>query len=359
MPGSATEAAVRQAFARQAEWAAKLGSPFMVRLCSLLGERLDRESEIGRRVLDWPGKADAFADALPLRLAGGLHALVRRGAAPDLAACYPPNRPPSDDAFWAALRPVLAGADLRPWLESAPQTNEVGRSAVLMSGLLVVADLFPQPMELLELGASAGLNLLLDRYGYDLGGVLTGDPGSPVQLKPEWKGLPPPEVPVRVARRRGVDLSPVDPRLGGERLLAYVWPDQEPRLAQLEAALAIAAEAPPPVAAGDAAAWTEARLAEPPAPGVTRVVLHSIAFQYFPEGTRARIAAALAEAGAAATFAAPLAWLRYEHDRGDERITLRLRAWPSGEERLLAYCHPHGSALRWLWGQTPTTENGL
>jgi hypothetical protein len=344
VPGSATEAAVRAAFARQAEGAGKLDSPFMEKLCRLLGERLDRSTETGRRVLDWRGNADVFSDALPLRLAGGLHALVRRGGAPGLAACYPPAPLPGDDALWAALRPALEGPDLLPWLDSAPQTNEVGRSAVLMSGLLVVADLFPQPMELLELGASAGLNLQLDRYGYDLGGVKAGDAGSPLQLRPQWKGGPPPGAPVRVARRRGVDLNPLDVRSDGERLLAYTWPDQPRRLAQLEAALAVAAQDPAAVDSGDAADWLEARLAERREAGVTRVVLHSIAFQYFPAGTKARIRAAMEAAGAAG---APLAWLRYEYEPEDNRITLRLKTWP-GEERLLAHCHPHGIEVKWL-----------
>jgi len=318
----------------------------MARLCALLAERLDRDTELGRRVLDWPGSTDAFTDALPLRLAGGLHALVRRGEAPGLSACYPPHPLPDREALWAALAPVLAEPDLLPWLDSAPQTNEVGRSAVLMAGLLVVADLFPKPVELLELGASAGLNLVLDRYGHDLGGVRAGDPDSPLQLRPEWQGLPPPDAPVRVARRRGVDLHPLDPRRDGDRLLAYVWPDQARRLAQLETALAIAAEDPPEVEPGEAADWLEARLAEPRA-RATRVVLHSIAFQYFPGETKARIEAALGEAGAAASGEMPLAWLRYEHD-GGERIALRLRTWPGGEERLLAHGHPHGSRVDWL-----------
>lgn len=330
----------------------------MERLCRLLGERLDRSTEAGRRVLDWPGRADPFSDALPLRLTGGLHALVRSGAAPGLAGCYPPNPLPDEETLWAALRPVLADPDLLPWLDGAPQTNEVGRSAVLMSGLLVVADLFPQPMELLELGASAGLNLLLDRYGHDLGGVRAGDPGSPLQLRPGWKGAPPPGAPVELVGRRGVDLRPLDARRDGERLLAYVWPDQARRLAQLEAALAVAAPDPPEVDEGEAGDWLESRLAGRQEAGVTRVVLHSIAFQYFSGGTRARIAAAMEEAGAAATVAAPLAWLRYEHE-GGEAIGLRLRAWPSGEERLLAHCHPHGSAVDWLWCRGSITENGI
>jgi hypothetical protein len=316
-------------------------------LCRLLGERLDRTTGTGRRVLDWPGNADVFTDALPLRLCGGLHALVRRGEAPGLAGCYPPNPLPDEETLWAALGPVLAGPDLLPWLDGAPQTNEVGRSAVLMSGLMVIAERFGRPLELLELGASAGLNLLLDRYGHDLGGMRAGDVHSAVQLRPEWKGGPPPAAAVGIARRRGVDLHPLDPRRDGDRLLAYVWPDQPRRLAQLEAALAIAAEHPPGVEAGEAGDWLEARLAEPVAPGAARVVLHSIAFQYFPETTKARIAAAMAEAGAGATEAAPLAWLRYEYEPADDKITLRLRTWP-GEERLLAHCHPHGSSVKWL-----------
>jgi hypothetical protein len=260
---------------------------------------------------------------------------------------------PGDEHLWAALRPVLAEPDLLPWLDGAPQTNEVGRSAVLMSGLLVVAKLFGRPVELLELGASAGLNLILDRYAYDLGGVSAGDPASPLRLRPEWAGPPPPEAPVEVVRRRGVDLNPLDARSDGDRLLAYVWPDQARRLAQLEAALALAAADPPEVEPGDAADWIEARLAEPREAGAARVVLHSIALQYFAEPAKARIGAALERAGAAATVASPLAWLRYEHDSGDERITLRLRTWPGGEERLLAHCHPHGSSIEWLWHRRP------
>jgi hypothetical protein len=321
----------------------------MALLCTLLGERLDPRTEIGGRVLGWPGKADAFADAVPLRLAGGLHSLVRRGSAPSLAACYPPHALPDRETFWAALEPVLDAPGLLLWLDSAPQTNEVGRSAVLMAGLLAVTDLFRQPVELLELGASAGLNLILDRYSYDLGERGAGDPASPLRLVPEWNGPPPPAGRVEVARRRGVDLNPLDPRRDGERLLAFVWPDQQARLAQLETALEIAAADPPTVDRGDAGDWTEARLAEPQPAGLTRIVLHSIAFQYFPERAKARIAAALDQAGTAATEKAPLAWLRYEHDEGDERITLRLRTWP-GEERLLAHCHPHGSSIRWLTG---------
>jgi hypothetical protein len=343
------EAAVREGFREQGRWCERLGSPFTARICAALAEALDPGTTIGRRVLDWPG--ETMRDALALRLCGGLHALVRRGEAPELASLYPPAPLPSAET----LRPALSRAlieyseALDRWLDSAPQTNEVGRSAVLMSGLLVLAERFGLPLRLFELGASAGLNLQLDRYGYILGGTQAGDRGAAVQLRPEWKGAPPPEVPVRAFDRAGVDLNPVDPVSDRERLLAYVWPDQARRLAQLDAALEIAARDVPPVARGDAADWLEAQLAREPERGVCRVVLHSVAFQYFPRDARQRIRARLEIVGTEASEAAPLAWLRLEKLSEDEHFSLRLRTWP-GDDRLLAWSHPHGTWIEWLAG---------
>src|SRR5687768_6071299 len=340
-------ATVREGFREQARWCARLGSPFTARLCATLAETLDPGTPIGARVLSWAG--DPMRDALALRLCGGLHFLVRAGKASRLASLYPPAPPPRDGALRAAVARALfeQAAELDPWLDGAPQTNEVGRSAALMSGLLVLADRFALPLRLFELGASAGLNLQLDLYGYDLGGTPAGAAGSKLQLKPEWKGPPAPEGEVRIAGRFGVDLNPVDPLAARERLLAYVWPDQPHRLAQIEAALDIAAENPPPLDQGDAADWLEARLGVEPEPNVCRVVLHSVAFQYFPADTQQRIKKRLAQAGTQASEDAPLAWLRLEKLAQDEHFTLRLRTWP-GEARLLAWSHPHGSWIEWL-----------
>lgn len=346
---SGHEAAVRRAFAEQSKWCDRLDGRFTGLLCRLLGERLDRGTAAGRRALDWPGDPAPFADGLPLRFCGGLHGLVRGGGAPSLAALYPPAPSPDEDPLWRAIERALRehGGALLPWLDRAPQTNEVGRSAVLMAGLLVVAERFALPMRLYELGASAGLNLQLDRYGYELGGLRTGDPDSELQLAPEWNGPPPPDAPVRIAGRAGVDLAPARLPDEAERLIAYVWPEQCKRLDQIEAALAIAATEPPPVETGDAADWLDARLAVEPEPGVVRVVLHSIAFQYFDADTQERIRRRIEQAGAAGTDTSPVGWLRYEKEPGEDRISLRLRTWP-GEERLLAFAHPHGTRVRWL-----------
>lgn len=348
-------AAVRAAFAQQAVVCRGLDSPFTAKVCELVAARLDDESEVGRRILDWPGDPRAHADGLPLRLCGALHALARDGAAN--AAAWPPEPTPDDDSLWGAIAQVLVGeaAFILDWLNGPPQTNEVGRSAALMAGLLVLADRFGLPFELYELGSSAGLNLNLDRYAFDLGGVTAGDAGSTVRLAPRWTGPPPPSARMEVRGRRGVDLHPLDVRdpETARRLTAFVWADQRDRLARLEAALEIAARHPPPLAAEDGADWLERILALEPAPGVCRVVMHTIALQYFsPEG-QARVHAHLEAVGTRATEAAPLAWLAYEaasapDAEGRRWAELSLTTWPGGETRVLARGHPHGFALEWF-----------
>ncbi len=350
-----SEAEVRAAFAKQAAICAASGALFTGRVCGLIGERLDRSGEIGRRVLDWPGNPSHEGDALALRLAGGLHGLARSGKDAALAAVYPPNAAPADDdVLWEIVAGSLVSyaAQLDRWLDGPPQTNEVGRSAGLMAGLLVLAERSGLPFALYELGASAGLNTRLDRYGFRLGEVEAGDPASAVRIAPEWRGPSPPEAEVRVARRAGVDINPLD--LGDpatrERLAAYVWADQRERLARLAAALDIAAGMPVDMERGDAADWLEQRLVVEPEPGVCRVVMHTIAFQYFPSEAQSRVRARIEAAGARATEDAPVAWLTFEAEQsGFERLPmLRLRVWPGGEDVVLARGHPHGAWFEWM-----------
>lgn len=349
---------VRAAFAEQAATCERLGSPFMGRLLRALGRGLDRASAAGRRVLDWEGDPGGEGDYLPLRLAGGLHALVRAGRLPGLARFYPPHDPPAEDALERAAAAALAeaGDALDPWLDAAPQTNEALRAATIMAGLLAVAHRTGLPLALYELGASAGLNLLLDRYEHRLGpagdAVRAGTAGAPVVLAPAWDGPPPPRARVEIARRRGMDLEPLDPAdpATRERLMAYVWADQADRLARTEAALRLASADPPRIDRADAADWVEVELDPTPEPGTARVLTHAIAFQYFPDETKRRVEARAEQAGAQATAEAPFAWLRLEADPDHGGApTLRLRLWPdSGRDELLAIGHLHGDAVRWL-----------
>lgn len=340
---------VRQAFLDQARYCEALGSPFTARVCRLCAEHLDDRVPVARAILGWRGDPTAHGDSVPLRLAGALHALARGADARGLGRLYPPA-PATDDALWPAIRAALVAHEdvVRSYLETAPQTNEVMRSAALLPGLLEVAARTRLALALYEIGASAGLNLILDRYRYRFGDAAWGDPQAVVLLEPQWRGpLPPTDAPWSVASRQGVDLNPVDitSAEARNRLLSYVWPDQRERFERLERAMATWLAAPQPVARGDAADWLEVSSLRRAQAGVARVLFHSVAWSYFPDAVQRRIEALLREAGARATAAAPLAWLRFELT--SQRAELRLTLWPGGTDELLARAHPHGSAVEW------------
>jgi hypothetical protein len=338
--------AIRTAFRQQANFCRAAGSPFTADVLMTLAACLDHDTRTGSAILNWQG--DATIDALQLRIAGGLNAVARSRRDGDLSALYQAG---SGD-FAAIIPRILREYDaaLLAWLDSPPQTNEVARSGALWPGVMEVARRFGPTIELIELGSSAGLNLNMDRFGYDFGGTEAGDPASPLQLKPEWTGPAPAPVDVTIVARIGADQNPLDIAQDAvaETLLAYVWPDQKQRVARIEAAIALAKSFPPPLEQGDAADWIEARLATPQSEGVARIVFHSITLVYLsPEG-RARVAAALARAGAAATEDRPLAWLSMEFHARVRTAELRLTLWPGGETRLLARVHPHGAEIEWL-----------
>ncbi len=334
------------AFRTQAWSCRALGSELTAIVLEAAIDTLDRTTQTGRAILDWTN--NPLADALPLRLAGALHALARRGDAPGLAALY---RDGTGDAE-SAVAEALATHDnwLLGWLESPPQTNEVGRAGALMAGLMVAAAKLHMPFELLEIGSSAGLNLNLDRFRYRLGEVAAGPESSGVEIAPRWTGASPPAAWPEIAARAGVDRNPLDSAddAVAERLIAYVWPDQAERLARIEAAIALARSFPPPVAQGDAAAWLTKRLEEPQADGVARIVMHSVVWQYLTRAQRDGIFGTIRDAAASATENRPLGWLKFEPSDNLAVMQLKLRLWPSGDDLHLATCHPHGATVDWL-----------
>jgi hypothetical protein len=346
---SSSDHRIRDDFQRQALACEALGSPFTSRVCRLLGERLSGTSRFGARVLRWQGRPDS--DALPLRAAGGFHALKRRGVA-ELVAAYPPGEV-DDEALWRALEAAIAGHDdfLTGFLDSAPQTNEVSRSSAILGLALHVAERVRLPLDLYEIGASAGLNLGFDAYGYELGETSWGDAASPVKIVSEWQGaLPPLDADLRVASRKGSDLSPLDASDAAlrERLLSYIWPDQMARLARIEAALKETARTGVRVEKADAADWIEREFAAPGVKGRARVLMHTIMWQYMPRETQARIEAAMERAGAAATKDTPLAWISVEADRKDAMSAcVRLRMWPEGTDEELGRADFHGRWVKW------------
>lgn len=345
---------VREAFSEQAMWCAKLGSPFTALLCQTLSERLSEETRPERRILEWPGNPSPQADGLPLRVCGALHSLARAKAVSALAAVYPPAALPDAQLLWRAVSAAFAiePPELDRYLAATPQTNEVGRSAVLMCGFLALAARTGLPLKLYEIGASAGLNLIPDRYRYRFGAATWGPADARPLLAPEWEGASPPvAAPLRIVSRHGCDIAPLDLSRSEdqERLTSYVWADQRDRQELLEAALATAVRDPPRVERMEAAPWVESSLstADETAPAA-RVLYHSIVWHYLPSDTQTRISEHLHRCGARATRAHPLAWLRFELDAAEPPASLRLKVWPDGDDLLIARAQPHGRSLRHL-----------
>ncbi len=344
------ENAIRDAFRQQSDWCAKLGSPFTSLLMGVLADHLDDSTQTGKAILAWGDGADAMADAVPLRLAGALHAAVRAGRLPEIANCYPPLPLPTASILAKAVQNALNAADddLLQWLQYAPQTNETARSAVLYSGFMVIAHKTGLPLHLYELGASAGLNLISDRYSYTLGGLQAGAAGAPLKLAPEWEGAPPPNAKVDILQRSGCDRAPLDVHNPDhcERLVAYVWPDQPQRLARVQSAIALAQRERVQLDQADAASWVEERISVSPVAGATRVLFHSIAWQYFGTAEQARITQHMENAGSNATAEAPLAWLAFEQ-KPEAGPRLSLRLWPTGDEQVLAAADAHVRKVTW------------
>ncbi|MEX0992800.1 MAG: DUF2332 domain-containing protein [Solirubrobacterales bacterium] len=332
----------------QADVCAMLGSPLYERLLDDAAEHVERGGVLWQVLEPFAGAPSAYG--VPLKLMGAVHRLVLAGAAPQLAALYPSAGGELDlDRAWPAFEQAVAehARQLPELIERPVQTNEVGRCAALLGGFLTVARQSGLPLRLLELGASAGLNLRWDRYLYESGEQRWGDPASNVRLKLDPDSAPPLDVEAIVGSRRGCDMEPLDPCAERDRLtlLSYVWPDQRWRFEALRAALAEAESSPVIVEQADAAPWLEHALEEK-IPNTATVVYHSLVMFWMDDGTRERIARTIHSAGGRATKRSPLAWLRMES--GGERAEVRLRVWPDGEDRVIARAGYHGRPVEWL-----------
>jgi len=331
LPGS-REALVKR-LRRQAAWCAADGSP----LYGVLLEKAAHDLEVSgpvRDVLegfeDEPGTA-----AVALRLMAAVHRLVLDDTLPELARHYPSTGGEGDPhTIWPLFRQALIDHrdEIRALVAHRCQTNEVGRSAALLGGFLEVARQTQRPLRILELGASAGLNLRWDRYRYASAEGAWGDPGSKVVFAHHFDVPPPMRTNARVAERKGCDLNPIDPTSEDGRLTlrASIWPDQLGRLALLDAALEMAADAPVKVEPVDAVSFLQRELARR-TPEMATVVFHSVFMQYLPELDRARVTELIAGAGVHHLSLEPT----------ETSFEIRL------DGDLLGTSRPHGTGVRW------------
>lgn len=241
--------------------------------------------------------------SIQLRLLAGVFRLVLTHQAPQLEPFYPclgGTEPPAD--AWPVMRRVIADhvEELHQALSTNPQTNEVGRSAALLAGLFDLVGVSGyRRVRLLEVGASAGLNLMLDSFGLSGDGWRWGPVDSPLQLTDAIVG---PVVASRftIEERRGCDLEPVDPSSDEGRLLltSFVWPFDLERHQRLAAALQLAQQGSPQVDRAPASEWLTGQLAADPDPEVLTVVWQSITQLYWPAEEIEQVQAILGRYGA-------------------------------------------------------------
>jgi hypothetical protein len=287
---------------------------------------------------------------VPLRLMGALHRLVLEGRVPTLEPHYPSVGGDGDaPAAWQPFREALLDhrPEIRELVAHGGQTNEVGRSAALLGGFLEVAHRTGLPLRILEIGASAGLNLRWDRYRYESsesgepGVAGWGDETSAVRFVHFFDVPPPLDRAAEVAERKGCDLEPIDPATdeGALSLRAFIWADQLGRLSRLDGAISIAKEVPAEVERLDAATFLERELAAP-RHGMATVVFHSAFMKYVNADQHKRIRRSIDDASAYYLRLEPDP--EYSQSEPDE-FTFEIRL---GDE-LLGTSQAHGAGVRW------------
>jgi hypothetical protein len=309
----------------------------------------------------------------PVLLFACVHWLVLAHPDEPLAAFYPNvaarlgvERPPGPaiEAFRAFCGDHAA--DLRRLLSTRrTQTNEIGRTALFLP-VFALVERDAGPFAHVDVGASAGLNLLHPFYdfSYEPGGEIGS--GSTVRITCGTRGQPPiPSTRPTVVSGTGLDATPIDVRDPDQArwLEACVWPDQVERFERLAAAVAIAVREGVDVRRGDAVTDVGALVAEAAAVGHP-VVTTSWVLNYLTSAQRLAFVAALDAAGAERD----LSWVYAENPTlcpelpggpvrppsASDPTALVLVRWRGGRREAVhvADTHPHGRWLHWLG--TPT-----
>jgi hypothetical protein len=223
------------------------------------------------------------------------------------------------------------------------QTNEPARCAVLLPALAQL----PEPLALVDVGASAGLTMLFDRYSYDYSGhrLAGADPDAPT-LRCRVSGpVPLPRRIPAIAWRIGLDLNPLDVTSDDDVrwLSCLVWPDEEDRAQRLAAAIASARRAPPTIIKGDLLTDLPTVVARAPA-GATVVVCHGTVLYYVTPAEREQFADTVRGLDVTwLTSEAPGVVPGTDRPSRDEQMTVLAR-----DGRALAVADSHGTHLDWL-----------
>lgn len=297
------------------------------------------------------------ATQIPNMLFGSVHDLLLGGVTHPLGAFYPSLTPSphAPDVAYPEFRAFCLeyASEVQQRVQTRRvQTNEVQRCTGLLLAFAEVARRHEgRPLALVEIGASAGLNLLWDHYGYHYEGLgRVGDPSAAVQLvcRVEGEAFPPlPQGFPEVASRVGIDLLPidVDDRDATRWVRALIWPEHADRAERFERARHVARASPPEVLAGDAAERLPEVMAGLPK-DVLACVYHSYTLNQCPRGVRERIIEEVREA----SRERPVVRMSLEWYGGQPQPQLELFEYGTNMETvtLLARCESHGRAVEWL-----------
>jgi hypothetical protein len=326
--------------------APSVGSP----LYEKLGQAVARDDELLRLAAETrpnqPAPNMLFAAVQYLLLAGAQHELREHYPILEESAEPPSRAFPKFRDFCLANHEAIV-----PLLQTRlTQTCVLRRCVCLLPGFARVISERPGRLATLEVGPSAGLNLLWDRYRYDYGeGLLWGDPNSELLLDTDRRGsVPLPRLPdsVEVVWRVGIDLNPVDVSDDDQVLWlrALIFPEHIERHAQLDAAIRIARAEPPRLVEGDASERLPELLEEVP-DDATLVVFATHALYQLPHERLVRLLKSLQSEGERRV----LFFLSME-GTARQRSELFLTRYAGGarEATKLADCNPHGQWLEWL-----------
>lgn len=335
------------AFRRQTDFCQARDAAFTASVLAASGDLLeDNYAPFWSLIEGYEG--DPHKGALALRIAGALHALVLQERAGALEQLYSkPDTIPDPATLQKAIRPLIENErkTFEAYVASAPQTNEINRAGALLFGFSEIAKQTTQPINLYEVGASAGMLLCWDQFHYDFGAFKwgAGDTTIRTAIKGDLSAKLKSEI--SVAQRQGCDLNPLDIADPDTllRMRSFIWPEDIGRRALFDRSAWAVIAINPQLDKMDALSWVRSKLRSRPKDGAS-VFYHSVFAPYLSNDDLAAFENMIVSAGQSATPDTPLAWLKFEPEviDGSFEFFLDLQIWPSGESRRLLRAHPHG-----------------
>lgn len=351
---AAPELSFHDALLHQSGLCAQLGSPLYAEIFQEMAADLN-DNGVTARISEHL-TIRPLRDAAPLRIAGAIHRLALTGKAPSIARHFPSTGGTPGPTLIADYLEALATfrSDVDEGLSRSVQTNEVGRTTMLVTGMSFFARAVNiSATHLREIGSSCGLNLQVDNYFFDTSHSQCGSSDALVRFDEKAWGTPVPDISrsPSLLSRRGCDIAPLDAHNINDQftLLSFVWPDQFERFTRLRNAMNNACASSTYVSPDqqDAAEWIHQQF-ENISFDEPVLIFHSIVWQYLSQETKKAFREAVEVFSAERK--APTGWLRMEP--AGPVAELRIDIWQGTQkthsDQVLAESSYHGMGTRSL-----------